>query len=113
MKKSPIKKEGSPILVFNPLKRLVGFFHSMTAVASVFNTSNSSIHQACVGNTISTCGIYVRILAPDIEIEAADYGTLRLEEYDEMCGVKRAYYPTAAMSRKGMKYKTKDKPRKR
>lgn len=112
MKKTPFSKTGSPVLVFNPLKRLVGYFHSLTAIASALKTSNSSIHQACVGNCISCCGLYVRFLAPDIEIEDADYGTLKLEDYDEMCGVQRTYYPTASMSRKGMKY-NKQKPNQR
>lgn len=91
MKKSRINKTGSPVLVFNPLKRLVAYFHSLTAMASAFGTSNSSIHQACVGQCISSCGLYVRFLAPDIEIEDSDYGNLRLEDYDEMCGVTRTY----------------------
>lgn len=112
MKKTPINKTGSPILVFNPLKRLVGYFHSLTAMASAFGTTNSSIHQACVGNCISSCGLYVRFLAPDIEIEEADYGNLRLEDYDEMCGVTRVYYPNSSMSRKGMKY-NKNKSKKK
>lgn len=109
MKKNLIKKTGSPVLVFNPLKRLIGYFHSLTAMASAFGTTNSSIHQACAGNCISSCGLYVRFLANDIEIEESDYGNLRLEDYDKMCGVTRTYYPTASISRKGMKYKQKTK----
>lgn len=112
MKRNPISKTGSPVLVFNPLKRLIGFFHSITAVATAFKTTNSSIYQACAGNCISCCGLYLRFLADDIEIENADYGTLKLEDYDDMCGVKRTYYPTASMSRKGMKY-NKTKPTKK
>lgn len=113
MKKSRINKTGSPVLVFNPLKRLVAYLHSLTAMASAFGTSNSSIHQACVGQCISSCGLYVRFLAPDIEIEDSDYGNLRLEDYDEMCGVTRTYYPTANMSRKGMKYNKSNKTQKK
>ena len=105
MKKSLSNKTSSPVLVFNPSKRLVGYFHSLTAVATAFKTSNSSIYQACVGPCISSCGLYFRFLANDMEIEDNDYGALRLEDYDEMCGVTRTYYPTTSMSRKGMKYK--------
>lgn len=112
MKKNLNNKTSSPVLVFNPLKRFIGYFHSLTAAATAFKTSNSSIHQACVGPCISSCGLYFRFLAKDIEIEDADYGTLKLEDYDEMCGVKRAYYPTADMSRKGMKYKNTKKYKK-
>ncbi len=104
MKKTLNNKSSNPVLVFNPLKRLIGSFHSLTAAATAFKTSNSSIYQACVGPCISSCGLYFRFLAKDIELEESDYGKLRLEEYDELCGVKREYYPTATMSRKGMKY---------
>ena len=105
MKKSLSNKTSKPILVFSPLKRFIGYFNSLTAAATAFKTSSSSIHQACVGPCISSCGLYFRFLAKNIEIETSDYGTLKLEEYDSMCGVTRAYYPTANMSRKGIKYK--------
>lgn len=105
MKKNLSNKTSNIVLVFNPLKRLIGSFHSLTAAATAFKTSNSSIYQACVGPCISSCGLYFRFLPPDIEIdENKDYGTLKLEDYDKLCGVTREYYPTASMSRKGMKY---------
>lgn len=102
-------KNGSPVLVFNPVKRLIGFYHSLTAAATSFKTSNSSIYQACVGPSISSCGLYFRFLSPDMEIEQSDYGSLKLEEYDKICGITRTYYPTSKMSRKGTKYKKHSK----
>lgn len=104
MKKILNNKTRNTVLVFNPLKRLIGSFHSLTATATAFKTSSSSIHQACVGPCISSCGLYFRFLAKDIEIEEDDFGKLKLEDYDQLCGVQREYYPTATMSRKGMKY---------
>lgn len=105
MKKQFNNRAGIPILVFNPLKRFIGYFHSLTAAATAFKTSNSSIYQACVGPCISSCGLYFRFLDKSIELEESDYGTLKLEDYDQMCGVTRTYYPNSSMSRKGMKYK--------
>jgi len=113
VKKNLNNKTSNPVLVFSPLKRFIGYFHSLTAAGTAFKTSNSTIYQACVGNSISSCGLYFRFLAKDIEIEESDYGTLKLEEYDEMCGVTRTYYPTASMSRKGMKYKQYSKSNKK
>ncbi len=89
MKKTLNNKSSNPVLVFNPLKRLIGSFHSLTAAATAFKTSNSSIYQACVGPCISSCGLYFRFLAKDIELEESDYGKLRMEEYDQLCGVER------------------------
>ena len=109
MKKNLNNKTGKPVLVFNPLKRFVGYYHSLTAAAASFKVSRSSLHLACIGPCISCCGQYFRYLAEDIEIENGDYGTLKLEDYDSMCGVTRKYYPTADMSRKGTKYKQDSK----
>lgn len=99
------------VLVFNPLKRLVAIFQSSTAAASAFNTSIVSIHDACTGKNISSCNLYFRHLYEDkVEIDTLeDLGTLRLEDYDKLMGLKRKYYPTKEMSRTGMKYKTKKK----
>lgn len=104
MNKKLNNKTSAPVLVFNPVKRFVGYFHSLTATAAAFKTTNSSIYQACVGPSISSCGYYFRFLSKEIELEEQDYGALRLEEYDKMCGVTRVYYPTAAMCRRGIKY---------
>ncbi len=53
--------------------------------------------------------MYFRHLYEDkIEIDTLeDLGTLRLEDYDKLMGLKRKYYPNKEMSRTGMKYKTK------
>lgn len=97
------------VLVFDQLKRLVAVFHSCTAAAKAFQASTVSIHNACIGKSISCHQFYFRHLYDDkIEIDAMeDLGELRLEDYDELVGLKRVYYKTRAMSRIGMKYKTK------
>jgi hypothetical protein len=99
------------VLVFNPLKRLVAVFQSVTAAATAFGTSAPSIHDACTGKNISCCELYFRQLDEDkIEIDMLeDLGTLRLEEYDKLVGIKRKYYPNKYMSRVGMEYKKKKK----
>ena len=97
------------VLVFNPLKRLIAIFKSVSSVATTFHTSLSNIHSACTGKSISSCGLYFRFLDDRIEITFDDFGTLALEEYDQMCGVTRVYYKTKDMTRKGDKYKKKTK----
>jgi hypothetical protein len=49
----------------------------------------------------------MRHLSNEIEITFEDFGRLRLEEYDELCGIKRKLYPNSKMRRKGMKYNKK------
>lgn len=99
----------SRTLVFNPYKKLVAIVQSTTAAAKIFNTQAQGIHEACTGECMSCKGFYFRTLDKTVEITWEDLGTLRLEEYDELCGVKRKIYETSAMSRKGMKYKKKIK----
>jgi hypothetical protein len=96
------------ILVFNSRKLLIGFFYSGLEAAKTLQSHSQSIHYACTGRCISVKNLYLRHLSNNIEIEPEDFGSLRLEEYDGMCGVKRKTYPDCKMSKKGMKYsKTK------
>lgn len=97
------------ILVFNPLKRLVGIFQSSFAAAKAFKIRPQSIHYASTGVCMSCNDLYFRHLKDDIEVTLEDLGTLRLEEYDKLCGVERRYYETRRMDRTGMKYKKKEK----
>nr|DAS68851.1 MAG TPA: hypothetical protein [Caudoviricetes sp.] len=92
-----------PILVFNPLKRLVGIFASKSAAAKILDTTPVNIMYACNGTSISCRQLYFRELASNIEVTFDDFHTLRLEEYDQMCGVTRKYYLTKNMSPSGKK----------
>ena len=104
-----VSNKPSRILVFNSLKRLIAIFQSVSATAKAFNTSSQSIHYVCTGRCISCQGLYFRHLMDDIEVTFDDLGVLKLEEYDQLCGVERKIYKTKNMSRTGMKYKKKIK----
>lgn len=92
------------ILVFTPLKRLIAIFHSVNAAAKAVGANPQSVHYVCTGTCISTKGYYFRTLQDNIEVTLDDLGTLRLEEYDALCGVERKIYRTKKMNRTGMKY---------
>lgn len=97
------------ILVFNPLKRLIAIFQSSTAAARAFGIKPNTISCACSGELIACHNLYFRHLQDDIEVTFDDFGTLRVEEYDKLCGVERRYYKTKRMDRTGMKYNKKKK----
>ncbi|NDV63961.1 hypothetical protein [Bacteroides sp. 224] len=99
--------DAKQVLVFNPQKRLVAIFHSALAAAKTLGVHTQSVHYACTGRCIAVGKLYLRHLSEDIEITFDDLGELRLEDYDELCGVKRKVYPNSKMERKGMKYKNK------
>ena len=98
------KTDAKQVLVFNSCKRLVGIFHSALAAAKTLNVHTQSVHYACTGRCIAVNKVYLRHLSNEVEVTFDDFGSLKLEEYDELCGVERKVYPTNKMERKGMKY---------
>lgn len=98
-------KTAKRVLVFNPSKKLIAIFHSATATARTFGMNVQPIHYACTGECVSSNGLYFRYLDPEIEVTLEDLGSLKLEAYDELCGVERKVYKNKSMSRAGMKYR--------
>lgn len=101
----PQLQTNNPVLVFNRLKRLIAVFRSETAAAKAFGVSSVSVHYAVTGDGISCNNLYFRKLYDCVEITIDTLENLNLKDYDAMCGLKRKYYDTGKMSRKGMKYK--------
>lgn len=101
---SRVSTSPSRTLVFNPLKRLVAIVQSNTAAAKLFDAKVQGIHYACTGKCMSCKGLYFRSLDNSIEVTLDDLGVLKLDEYDELCGIERKTYENKTMSRKGMKY---------
>lgn len=97
-------RKAKQVLIFNRHKKLSGISASKYEAAKITGLSPSNISQACTGTLIATGGFYFRYIDNSIIIELSDIGTLRLEDYDKMCGVDRILYPTASMSRKGIKF---------
>lgn len=104
-----INKKPPKVLIFNSQKRLVAISQSTTITARLFNVATHQIVNVCVGRGISCKRLYFRFLQDDIEVTVEDIGVLKIEEYDELCGVKRKVYRTGSMSRKGTKYKKRVK----
>ena len=93
-------KEPKLVLVFNGAKVLIGITRSMHSAAQMTGISLQAIAFCCSGKYIATSGLYFRNVHPDIEIEVSDLDRLRLDEYDEMCNVKRKYYTVRMMAHK-------------
>ena len=71
---------------------------SVNEAAKISGLKPGNISKACVGM------YYFRYIGSDVEIELSDIGSLKLEEYDKLCGIERQTYPTMAMNRKKWKY---------
>jgi len=99
-------REAKPILVFNRKKVLALIAKSLNEASKYSHElSAGNMSKVCRGELISLGTYYFRYIDPEIEIDLSDIGVLTLEEYDELCGVKRPVYANTKMSRKKWKYR--------
>lgn len=98
------KPSPKQVLIFNRRRVLTLIAASVNEAAKISNLKPGNISKACLGSIISNGMYYFRYIDAEIEIDLADLGTLRLEEYDKLCGVQRPIYTTMAMNRKNWKY---------
>ena len=81
------------MLLFGHTRILVAVFKAMQSCAEITGTSVKTVSRACKREYAQAAGFYFRRLHPDVEIEMADLDTLRVEEYDRLCGEVRRYLP--------------------
>lgn len=98
-------RKAQPVLVFNRRKLLTMVVASVNEAAKFSGLRPGNISKACTGALISNGMYYFRYIDSSVEIDLSDIGFLKLEEYDELCGVQRTVYSTMAMNRKNWKYK--------
>ena len=67
----------------------------MQSCAEITGTSVKTVSRACKGEYAQAAGFYFRRLHPDVVVGTEDLDTLRLEEYDELCG-EILQFPTGA-----------------
>lgn len=99
MRKSKFK-EPKTVLVFNGAQVLIAIARSLHSASALSGGNLQAISFSCTGKYISTGGFYFRHVHPDIQIEIGDLDNLKLQDYDEMCGVKRRYHSVREMAKK-------------
>lgn len=96
------------MLVFNSYGSLFAIFKSAHSTHKLTNNSMQAISSACLGKAVSSCGFYFRHLSPNIELEWSDIGTLRVQDYDQMCGnTDRKYHTVKQMLRQKVRNQLK------
>lgn len=108
MRKSKFK-EPKVVLVFNGARVLIAIVRSLHSASLLSGGNLQSISFVCTGRYISTGGYYFRHVHPDIEIEVGDLDTLKLEDYDKMCGTERRYHSVREMAHKRSRQEKKSK----
>lgn len=79
------------VLAFNSARILVGVFRSGRAAAELSTGQAQAISNACTGKVTTAMGYYWRHEHPEVELEMSDIGSLKIEEYDELCNEEREY----------------------
>ena len=91
------------VLIFNGNRTLIGIVRSVMAASQLTGCNLQSIANVCSGRYISSSGLYFRHIDESIEIELDDLDTLKIQDYDELCGVKREYHTVSQMYRNRQK----------
>lgn len=91
--------EPKKVLIFNTAKVLIAITRSLHAASELTFCNLQAISFCCNGKYIMSGGYYFRHINPNILIELEDLDTLKLEEYDKMCGEKREYYTSRQLAR--------------
>lgn len=95
------------VLMFDGRKRLCAMFASQYAAAAALKVSKQAMNQAVKGSVITTGGFYFRTYNPNIIVDYTMLGTLRLDDFDEACGVERKTFDESRYAVKvGHKYET-------
>ena len=97
------------ILVFNAKKTLVAIAGSMYEASKLTGIGAGNISRVCSGALMSSGQMYFRTIDPTIEIELNDINQLKVDEYDQMCGIERRTYDTQNMNRKKWTYSKNSK----
>lgn len=97
-------RKARPVLVFNKKKILTLVASSVNEAAKFSHLQPGNISKVCTGTLMSIGMYYFRYIDQEIEIDMSDIGSLKLEEYDKLCGVDRPVYATMKMNRKNWKY---------
>lgn len=106
MKRKDFKRP-KMVLIFNGAKILIAITSSLRCAAELTTGNSQAISFCCTGRRRESGGYYFRHLQDDIVIELSDLGSLRLPDYDELCGDKRVYYSKQEMRQRRANKKNK------
>lgn len=108
MIKDPFKQP-KQVLVFNGAYVLIAIVRSLHSAAEFSGNNLQAISFCCTGKYVATGGFYFRHAHPDIEIEVSDLDTLKLQDYDRMCGEARRYFTVREMAHKRQAFEQRRK----
>lgn len=96
--------EKNTILIFEPNFNLIAIVFNPYQAAKLTGSYPPAVHMAIGGKLKTTNNLYFRSIPSNIEIDIPDLYSLKLQEFDKMCGVERSYVDPELLSKRTKKY---------
>lgn len=93
-------RQPKQVLVFNAARTLIAMARSLHCIADLTGTNLQSVSFACTGKYVSANGLYFRHLHPAVLVDAGDLDSLKLQDYDDLCGVIFRYHTVKEVTRR-------------
>ena len=91
-------------MIFNEHKILIAVIKSLHCATQITRITAQTISLCCTGRRISSNGFYFRHGDPTVKVDIdEDIDAITLDEYDDLCGVRREYHSSSEM--KNRRYK--------
>lgn len=100
MKSNSSFKKPKQVLIFNGARTLIAVARSLNCVSYLSGANLQAISLACTGSYVSAYGLYFRHVNSDILLEFSDLDDLKLQQYDDLCGIERKYHSQQEMTRR-------------
>ena len=89
-KSTGLGPEGNTVLIFEPNFNLIAIVSNSYQAAKLTGSYQPAVHMAIKGGLKTTNSLYFRSVPPNMEVYISDLYSLKLQEFDQMCGLERS-----------------------
>lgn len=98
------------VLVFDPKFNLIAITKNINTAAKLTGSYTVSVWLNAKGELISTNNLYFRVIPENIEVDLSDLNSLKLQDFDKLCGLERTYIAPEILLKRTKRFnKTKSK----
>ena len=103
-KSTGLGPEGNTALIFEPNFNLIAIVSNSYQAAKLTGSYQPAVHMAIKGGLKTTNSLYFRSVPPNMEVYISDLYSLKLQEFDQMCGLERSYETPERLLNRAKKY---------
>lgn len=105
----PLRPE-QKVLVFDPKFDLIAIAKNISTAAKLTGSYTVNVWLNINGDLNSTNNLYFRIIPENVEVDLSDLNSLKLQDYDKLCGLERTYLAPEILLKRTKKFnKSKSK----